>query len=266
MKGFWAYLLAIMCCLPVAGWALTLAGKYTQGGYITGTLPPGTHIEITNQKPTINQNRFFFGFHREYPAEAILKLTHPDNTVTVQSFIITPQNYKTQHIKGVSQQTVTPNPQQVKRSRKEAAKIRAARRDAQPQQFQRFQWPVSGPITGVYGSRRTYNGKERSWHKGLDIAPPHGTPIRPIAAGEVSLALDTFFNGNLIIINHGLGVHSIYAHLDEMHVKVGEQVNKENIIGTVGNTGRSTGPHLHLGIYWHQTPLDPILFLPERNE
>lgn len=243
-------------------WAVNITGKLTQGGYITGHIPNAKTITVNGQKATIVQDRFFFGLHREFPPEATVKITKTDKRAQEQAFIITPQSYKTQHIQGVSQKTVTPDPAQVKRSRQEAQKIRAARQGQLNAAHLNFQWPVTGPITGVYGSRRTYNGQERSWHKGLDIAPPHGTPIRPIEQGKVALALDTFFNGNLIIIDHGLGLHSIYAHLDEMRVTAGEQISKNTIIGTVGNTGRSTGPHLHLGIYWHQTALDPILFLP----
>jgi len=125
--------------------------------------------------------------------------------------------------------------------------------------------PVKGhPLSGIYGSSRTYNGEERNWHKGLDIAAPEGTPVYAPQGGVVRAALaDTFFNGNIIVLDHGYGLFSIYAHLRRMAVTEGAKINQGDILGEVGQTGRATGPHLHWGVYWHNIPLDPKLFLTE---
>ncbi|MBI1309087.1 MAG: peptidoglycan DD-metalloendopeptidase family protein [Proteobacteria bacterium] len=125
-----------------------------------------------------------------------------------------------------------------------------------------FLLPVKGGVTsGVFGSRRTYNGEEHSWHRGHDLAAPRGTEVRAPAAGVVRLARMTFLTGNLLMLDHGAGVTSVYAHLAKMNVKVGDKVVAGQVIGRVGTTGRSTGPHLHWGMYWQNHPIDPILWV-----
>jgi murein DD-endopeptidase MepM/ murein hydrolase activator NlpD len=106
-----------------------------------------------------------------------------------------------------------------------------------------------------------YGGEERDWHKGHDFAVPTGTPVYAPAAGVVTLAQLTFFNGNLIILDHGDRLFTIYAHLSEMNVKPGGKVKAGQLIGRVGTTGRSSGPHLHWGAYWQNLAIDPILLL-----
>ena len=123
--------------------------------------------------------------------------------------------------------------------------------------------PVAGPRTGVFGSQRLYNGQERSWHNGVDWAAAVGTPVRAPADGVVRLTRDTFMSGNLVMLDHGLGVSTVYAHLDRMDVRVGQRLQQGDVLGTVGTTGRSSGPHLHWGVFWGETPLDPLLWLPE---
>jgi murein DD-endopeptidase MepM/ murein hydrolase activator NlpD len=119
--------------------------------------------------------------------------------------------------------------------------------------------------TGVYGSRRLYGGEERSWHKGHDFAVPRGTPIHAPADGIVTMAAMTFFNGNLVIIDHGDRLFTIYAHLSAMDVKPGDKVRRGQLIGKVGTTGRSTGPHLHWGVYWQNMAIDPILLVNQHE-
>ncbi|MDE0724133.1 MAG: M23 family metallopeptidase [Alphaproteobacteria bacterium] len=133
--------------------------------------------------------------------------------------------------------------------------------------MQSFIQPVEGyRISGVYGSRRVFNGQERSWHKGTDFAAPTGTSVKAPADAVVTLALaDSFFNGNLIVLDHGHQVYTIYAHLDKMDVKKGDLVKQGVKIGEVGSTGRSTGPHLHWGLYWRNMALDPNLLLLKKG-
>jgi murein DD-endopeptidase MepM/ murein hydrolase activator NlpD len=177
--------------------------------------------------------------------------------------LVEPRTYKKQVIKGVPQKTVTPNPAQDKQIAKEAAAIKASRTGTSALSgfAGSWKWPVTGPISGVYGSSRTYNGVERNWHKGLDIARPIGTPVNAPADGKVVFAMMTFLNGNLIVLDHGQQLFTVYAHLNKMAVKVGDSVKQGEHIGDIGTTGRSTGPHLHWGLFWKQEALDPGLLI-----
>lgn len=250
--------------------ALELEGALTQGGYIYGKAPKGSRIFLgeTPLKTDV-EGHFFAGLHRHFPPEGELFIKTADGQTTKTAFLVTPQTYKVQHIKGVQKKHVNPDPEQINRSQKEAAHIRQARAPftPAPYAFERFGLPVKNyPLSGVYGSSRTYNGEERNWHKGLDIAAPEGTPVYAPQGGIVRAALaDTFFNGNLIVVDHGYGLFSIYGHLRHMAVTVGEKINRGDVLGEVGQTGRATGPHLHWGVYWHNIALDPKLVLHENE-
>ena len=120
--------------------------------------------------------------------------------------------------------------------------------------------PLKGITTGVYGSQRILNGKKRRPHYGIDIASPKGTPIKSPNDGKVVLAeRDLFFTGGTLMIDHGHGLISIYSHLENLKVERNQQIKKGQIIGTVGSTGRSTGPHLDFRLYWNNIAVDPDL-------
>ncbi|MCL2369265.1 MAG: M23 family metallopeptidase [Alphaproteobacteria bacterium] len=121
-------------------------------------------------------------------------------------------------------------------------------------------------ITAGYGFRRVVNGTPRRRHLGVDFAAPTGTPAKAIADGVITLADYMFFNGKSVYIKHGHGMSSSYMHLHTIDVNVGDVVKRGQVIGTIGNTGRSTGPHLHLGVYWRQSGLDPMLLLQNTRE
>ncbi len=126
----------------------------------------------------------------------------------------------------------------------------------------RFELPLSSPLQtlpagGRFGSRRVINGQPRSPHSGADYAANRGTPILAVADGTVKLAEEHFFSGNSVFIDHGDGLVSMYFHLNELFVAPGQSVTRGAVIGTVGSTGRSTGPHLHLGLRWHGARVDP---------
>ena len=126
----------------------------------------------------------------------------------------------------------------------------------------RFMMPVEGIISGVYGSQRILNGKPRWPHYGIDIAAKKGTEVKSSGSGVVTMAeRDLYYTGGTIIMDHGHGISSIYSHLENVLVSVGDQINQGDVIGTVGSTGRSTGPHLDFRINWFQTRLDPMSVL-----
>ena len=124
--------------------------------------------------------------------------------------------------------------------------------------------PVKGIISGVYGSQRILNGKPRWPHYGIDIAAKQGTKIKSSGTGVVTMAEDDlYYTGGTVIMDHGHGISTIYSHLETVIVSVGDKINQGDIIGTVGSTGRSTGPHLDFRINWFQTRLDPMSVLPD---
>jgi len=126
-----------------------------------------------------------------------------------------------------------------------------------------FIWPVTGRISSIFGLRRFFNEQERRPHSGLDIAASEGTPIKAVASGTVLDAGDFFFSGNMIYIDHGQGIITLYAHLSKISVKPGDVVRQGDIIGEVGQTGRVTGPHLHFAVYANQALIDPMFMLPK---
>lgn len=179
-------------------------------------------------------------------------------------FTIGEKRYRTQHLTIKDQRKVTPAPDDLVRIEHERARSDAAlsRFTAAAATAFQLQSPVNGARSDSYGSRRVFNGQPRNPHSGMDIAAAKGTPIRSPAAGSVVEAGDFFFNGNTLFIDHGHGLVTMYCHLDSVKVKVGDQLAAGDIIGTVGSTGRVTGPHLHWGVALNRALVDPALFLP----
>jgi murein DD-endopeptidase MepM/ murein hydrolase activator NlpD len=123
---------------------------------------------------------------------------------------------------------------------------------------QGFHMPLEGRITTKFGTRRVLNGKPRSPHNGVDIAGRKGTPVKVSNSGIVRLAAHLYLSGNTVVVDHGWGVSTLYAHLERMDVREGQEVARGQILGTVGSTGRSTGPHLHFGAFIRGAKVDPL--------
>lgn len=181
---------------------------------------------------------------------------------------ITGKAYRTQHITIKNKRKVTPNEEDLKRIRGETKKIRAAFRQWSNSDNIDFNFlvPVEGVKSSSFGSRRFFNNLPRKPHSGMDIAAPEGTPIKATAEGKVILTGDFFFNGNSVFIDHGMGVISMYCHLQDIAVKEGETVERGKLIGTVGKTGRVTGAHLHWTVSLNDARVDPALFIPQENK
>lgn len=124
-----------------------------------------------------------------------------------------------------------------------------------------FHPPVTAPVSDVFGTGRTFNGKVQSRHQGLDYAVPSGTPVMAVNGGTVLLARPLYFEGNCVVLDHGQGLLTLYMHLSEIRVKEGEEISRGQELGLSGGTGRATGPHLHIAVRWEGTYLNPAELL-----
>ncbi len=176
------------------------------------------------------------------------------------------KKYDEQHLTIKNKRKVNPNAEDSKRIASESIRKRKARKHySEKDPNVTFVWPVTGRISSVFGLRRFFNEQERRPHSGLDIAAVEGTPIQATASGTVLDTGDFFFSGNMIYLDHGQGIISLYAHLSEISVKPGDIIQQGDIIGKVGQTGRVTGPHLHFAVYANQTLIDPVFMLPKNG-
>lgn len=264
MKALVVVFALILCRTAVADAVaepLELTGLWQQGSVLRGQVPPGSELLLDDHPVKVSEaGEFVFGLDRDAAATAQLSLTLPSGETVATRYPVAPREYRIQKVTGVPQKTVTPSPEQQERSRKEAAKVwqaRQLRRDA-TDFLQDFKWPLIGPITGVYGSQRVYNGKPGRPHYGVDIAAPTGTVVTAPAAGLVTLAEpDLFFSGGTLIVDHGHGLSSTFIHLSKVSVKVGQKVQQGDAIAEVGATGRATGPHLDWRMNWLDRRVDP---------
>ncbi|TXS91933.1 M23 family metallopeptidase [Parahaliea maris] len=247
-------------------------GSLRQGGLVWARVTPGTGVQLAGEAlDVLADGTVFAGFGRDAPATAALKLT--GNTACSEILTVVQRDYDIQRVEGVPQRTVTPSPEHRARIAREqelvgAAKARNLQRDDLLEAaLTGFQWPVTGPISGVYGSQRIYNGEPRSPHYGVDVAVATGTIVRAPAAGVVTLAEpDLFYSGGTIILDHGYRLSSSFLHLSKVRVAVGQEVAPGDIIGEVGATGRATGPHLDWRMSWRGHRIDPQLLVPPMAE
>lgn len=193
-----------------------------------------------------------------------LTMTHPLRSTI--PFQVSQKFYATQQLKITDPRKVDPYEEdriRINQEAKEMAAFFAGFTAANPFS-QGFKAPVHGPVSSLFGLKRVYNKSPQAPHSGLDIAAPENAPVKASAKGKVVAVKDYFFTGNTVIVDHGLGVYSLYAHLKDVHAKEGQLLNQGELIGTIGKTGRATGPHLHWSMIVNQTLVDPLLFVPYR--
>ena len=241
--------------------AIEFEGKFIQGHFILGKTDPGSKIQIDKKNVRVSKDGFFaFGLGRDRKNDVII--TETLNGVKKQ-FVkkVLKREYKIQRIDGLPEKKVTPPKEVYDRIRKENKLIGKARAvDTDLIYFKdKFITPVDNAIiTGVYGSQRILNGKPRWPHYGLDYAQKTGTPIKAMLSGVVTLAeKDLYYTGATLIFDHGHGISTLYMHMNEIFVEMGQEVKKGDIIGTVGKSGRATGPHLDVRLNWFDVKLDP---------
>ncbi|SHG98088.1 M23 family metallopeptidase [Ferrimonas marina] len=254
-----------LICLPFSTAALELQGELTQGSLIRGQTQPGDSVSLNGEAlPVTEQGAFVFGFGRDAELQHELVILR-DGESESHALTLKPRDYDIQRIEGIARNIMQPSPEAQARAAEDAEQAYLARERFEPRLDwqQDFIWPLTGRITGVYGSQRIFNGEPRNPHYGIDIAAPTGTPVVAPADGVVTLAVpDMFYSGGTLIIDHGYGVSSTMIHLSKILVEPGTEVSQGDAIAEVGATGRATGPHLDWRINWHQQRLDPVLLVP----
>ncbi len=243
---------------------LELRGTWQQGALLLGTVPPGHRVVLEGREVEVSpEGHFVIALGRDAPAQVTLK-TGVGDALASHNYTVARRSYDIQRIEGVPQETVTPPPEVMARIQREARLVASARAASAPRldYLAGFARPLAGPVAGVYGSQRVYNGVPRSPHYGLDIAAPTGTPVMAPAPGIVKLVQrDLYFSGGTLIVDHGYGVFSTFIHLSDILVGEGDAVAAGDPIARVGATGRATGPHLDWRINWYDVRVDPALVL-----
>lgn len=200
------------------------------------------------------------------PGDYEFSIKHHSGITLNTSIKVKDKKYQEQHLTIKNKRKVNPNKEDMVRISKERirkSKAKTLRTESTPKVD--FIWPTEGRISSVFGLRRFFNGEERRPHNGLDIAAATGTPVKATADGIVIDAGDFFFSGNMIFIDHGQGIISLYAHMDRIDVKSGDIIKQGQLIGTVGQTGRATGPHLHFAVFANKILIDPVYMLPKHT-
>ena len=240
-----------------------VSGKAVQGGMLVFQTKAGTKIILDGlELPVSADGLFVLGFHRDDVTPQELRAI--DASGKTAKLTLTPEmrDWEIQRIDNLPTNMVTPPEAVITRIKKDIKNVKAARAvisDFDDVLKNGFVWPVWGRISGIYGAQRILNGKPRQPHYGIDIAAPSGVAVRAAGAGRVTMSMDLYFTGGTVIIDHGFGLNSTYSHLKDMNVRPGDRVTRGGVIGSVGSTGRSTGPHLDWRINWRHKRLDPLL-------
>lgn len=259
---FWGFVM--ICPLQASAGQLTLDGNLKQGGAVIGQTDKGSMVSLNGKPVRVSPlGVFLIGFDRDHPSTAELLISHPDGSTTQKTLNIEQREYDIQRIDGLPPSKVTPRkPEDLARIKADNAGIATVRRlDTDWAMYvSRFQWPVKGRLSGVFGSQRVLNGKPNRPHNGVDIAAKPGTEIVAMADGIVALVHeDMFYSGKTVMLDHGHGLNSVYIHMSEILVQKGQRLKKGAPLGAVGMTGRATGPHLHWGVSLFNMVLDPAL-------
>ena len=249
----------------------SLSGRQIQGGVMLGTVPTGTTVLRFDGKPVAvaPDGTFIIAFNRDAPAQSTLVATLRGGKLVSKALNVSKRSWKIERV-NIALRRSGPSAAFQKIRAPEIAQINAARRKNHNSigWRQSFIWPVKGRISGMFGSQRIYKGQPGSYHSGVDIATgKSGTPIVAPADGVVILAAARPFSleGNLLMVDHGMGLNSAFLHLSKIDVKNGQIVKRGQLLGRIGSTGRATGPHLHWSMKWKRARIDPILLTGPMN-
>ena len=247
---------------------LELKGEMTQGSLIRGQVPVGHQVWLNSKPLKISADGYFaFGFGRDAKLTQQLKWLDNKGVEHIQPLKLQARTYDIQRIEGIPSKYVSPPKEVSERIKLDNRQVSKARTldDERTDFYQNFIWPAAGPISGVYGSQRVFNGTPKRPHFGVDVAAPTGTSVYAPADGIVTLFIaDMYYSGGTMIIDHGHGVSSTFLHLSQGHVEAGTTVKQGDLVAEIGATGRATGPHLDWRINWFKERLDPALLVPKR--
>jgi murein DD-endopeptidase MepM/ murein hydrolase activator NlpD len=255
----------ILASAAAAQSVMVIEGRAVQGGLVRGRAPPGTTaLRLGGEPVTLAPDgRFLIGFDRDQPATALLTARLADGRLVEQAIAVERRRWPIERIDIARPSSGVPDEAYRRRREAELARIRAARaqRTGATGWQQSLIWPARGRISGLFGAQRIYRGVPAAYHGGVDVAAGGGAPVVAPADGIVVLAGPPSFSleGNLVIVDHGMGLNSAFLHLARVEVQVGQPVRRGQRIGTVGATGRATGPHLHWSLTWNGARLDPQL-------
>ncbi len=246
-------------------YAAEFLGDFKQGSFILGKTDPNSKVFIDDRKVRVSSDGYFaFGLDRDRKNNVLIKIKNKKETKLIEKKVLK-RKYKIQRIDGLPPKQVTPPPEVYERIQKDNILIGEARAiDSKLSFFKgKFISPIDDYIiTGVYGSQRVLNGKPRRPHYGIDFHAPEGTPVKSMMDGVVTLVEnDMYFTGGTIIFDHGHGISTLYMHMKDINVKKGQKVKKGQIVGTLGQSGRATGPHLDIRLNWFNIKLDPMTIL-----
>jgi len=241
-----------------------------QGALVRGIVPPRTVRLVIDghEVPFASDRRFIAGFGRDHAATSRITAFLDDGTSATETLSVSPTRWIVENLSRLPHHA-QPDAEFQARRPAELEQIASARRIVTGAEGWRqdFIWPVPGHITGHFGAQRIYAGEPGAPHAGVDLAGRIGTPVLAPADGVVILAAASPFTleGNLLMIDHGMGLNSAFLHLSRIDVKLGETVRQGQPIGAVGMTGRATGPHLHWGMKWQDERIDPAILPPSRR-
>ncbi len=241
--------------------AVEFKGKFEQGSFIIGKTDPNSIVKIDKKNVKVSDDGFFvFGLGRDRKNDVLIQVLK-DGKLEVFEKKVFKREYKIQRIDGLPEKKVTPPKEVYDRIKRENKLIGDARSIDSDLTFftKKFVNPLDEAIvTGVYGSQRILNGKPKWPHYGVDFAAKEGTKIKAMLDGTVTMVeSDLFYTGGTLIFDHGHGVSTLYMHMKDIYVTKSQKVKQGEIIGTVGSTGRSTGPHLDVRLNWFNIRLDP---------
>nr|WP_247713758.1 M23 family metallopeptidase [Qipengyuania sphaerica] len=243
-----------------------ISGKLEQGGWIKGLVPMGTvSARLGDEEIDFDVNgAFFAAFDRDEGPVAQLEATLASGKVVTRELAIKPRSWDIEHVNVALRPSTSSEAFRKRRAVELEAIWTSRQKDTDAQGWRKdFIWPVTGRISGRFGSQRIYRGEPGSYHSGLDIAGGAGTTYVAPADGTVVLAeQDYSLEGQLLIIDHGQGLNSAFLHSSALLVSEGQAVKQGQPLGRIGSSGRATGPHLHWSLVWKDKRLDPLLFLP----
>jgi murein DD-endopeptidase MepM/ murein hydrolase activator NlpD len=245
--------------------ALEFKGKFIQGNFILGKANKNTKVKIDNKFIRVNKNGYFaFGLSKNRKNDIVIEIIDNGKSRKITKKIYK-KKYIVQKIDGLAKKHVTPPKEVYERIKQDNKLISKARSvDSSLDFFTKdFIKPVENSIiTGVYGSQRILNGIPKSPHFGLDFAGKEGTKVKAMLDGIVTMSeQDLYYTGGTIIFDHGHGVSTLYMHMKDIFVKKNQEIKQGEIIGTIGKTGRATGPHLDIRLNWFDIKLDPASVL-----